>query len=348
MAVQGLVLYYTMRCNAACAHCGVWSSPDRQERMSLAQARRYIEALAARGPAKVVVFVGGEPLLHLEDICTLVEYTNSFGIATQVSTNAFWASTDIAAHRTVERLATAGLKHLALSADAYHTEFIDPKNVGRAFAAARQFGLIRKLQVIRSRANDEGDDLWTATGIDPAEVIDHVLFKVNRYNPDFDATQHIIVNRHWVAPFGRAAFLRDHVVLKSLEDLEDVPCFMVRKFPIVYPDGSFYTCCCTAGFFKEYKVGNLENESLATLDERMSANEVYDALSKAGPVALTKTVQAISGRSEGTCYANPCHACRDTLSRSDPAAVETAARSLLFLHKLLSGDAADTPFDELV
>jgi MoaA/NifB/PqqE/SkfB family radical SAM enzyme len=348
MVVQGLVLYYTMRCNAACAHCGVWSSPDRQERMSLPQAKRYIDMLAARGRAKVVVFVGGEPLLHLDDICTLVAYTRSFGIATQVSTNAFWAATPASARRTVERLADAGLDHLALSADAYHTEFIDPMNVGRAFAAAKQVGLIRKLQVIRSREHEEGDDLLAATGIDPAEVIDHVVFKLNRYNPEFDARKYIILNRHSVAPFGRAAFLKGHVALKGLDELDDVPCFMVRKFPIVYPDGTFYTCCCTAGFFDEYRVGNLETDSLATLDERMAGNEVYEAISKVGPVRLAKAMHAACGAPSQGRFANPCHACRDLLSRSDPAQLASSAKSVVFLHKLLSGDSAETPFDELV
>lgn len=347
MVVQGLVLYYTMRCNAACAHCGVWSSPDRQERMSLPQARRYIEELAARGPAKVVVFVGGEPLLHLDEICELVALTHSFGITAQVSTNAFWAGTEDRARRTLEPLARAGLDHLALSADAYHAEFIDPRNVGRAFAAAREFGLIRKLQVIRSLVNEEDEQLWKTTGIDPAEVIDHVVFKLNRYNPDFDARKHIIVNRHWVAPFGRGAFLHGHAHLRGLEELEDVPCFMVRKFPIVYPDGTMYTCCCTAGFFNEYLVGNLERESLETLDARMADNPVYDAISKVGPVTLAKAIRS-NGGDVGQCYANPCHACRETLSRTDPQTLRSTAQGLILLHHVLSGDAAETPFDELV
>jgi hypothetical protein len=316
--------------------------------MGLEQARRYIDALAAQGSAKVVVFVGGEPMLHADDICELIAHTTAAGITSQLSTNAFWASTDDGARRTVERLATAGLGHLALSADAYHTEFIDPKNVGRAFAAAGEFRLIRKLQVIRSAESEEGDELLAATGIDQADVIDHVTFKLNRYNPEFDATKYIILNRHWVAPFGRAAFLKGHVALKSLDQLEDVPCFMVRKFPIVYPDGSFYTCCCTAGFFKEYKVGNLETDALSTLDERMASNEVYEAISKAGPVALAKAVEELSGQANDSCYANPCHACRDTLSRAAPSALEGAAKRLVFYHRLMSGDAAETPFDVLV
>ena len=58
------------------------------------------------------------------------------GIVTQLSTNVFWTSTDDRARATLARLAEAGLDHLALSADTYHSEFIDPQNVGRAVRIA--------------------------------------------------------------------------------------------------------------------------------------------------------------------------------------------------------------------
>ncbi len=346
MMVQGLGLYYTMQCQASCGHCGVWSGPDRRERMTLAQARGYIDQLAEMGSAKVVVFVGGEPLIHLDDVCELIALTHQHGIAAQVSTNAFWASTPDRARRTVEKLAAAGLDHLALSADAYHSEFIDPKNVGRAFSAAREFGLIRKLQVIASQVNPETDELFASTGIDPAEVIDHGVFKMNRHDPKFDARQYIILNRHAVAPFGRGAFLQGHAVMQGLETLEDVPCFMAMKFPIVYPNGDFYTCCCTAGFYKEYMVGNLEREPLAELDRRMRGNVVFEAISKVGPVALAKSVCA-AGTNLGDGFANPCHACRETLSRTEKSVLEGQAQQLLLMHTLLEPDT-ETSYHALV
>jgi MoaA/NifB/PqqE/SkfB family radical SAM enzyme len=346
MVVQGLGLYYTMQCQAACGHCGVWSGPDRRERMSLAQARGYIDQLAEMGSAKVVVFVGGEPLLHLDDICELIAFTRARGIAPQVSTNAFWASTPDRARKTIEKLASAGLEHLALSADAYHSEFIDPRNVGRAFDVAREFGLIRKLQVIASAVNPETDELFASTGIDPAEVIDHSVFKLNRHDPAFDPRKYIVLNRHAVAPFGRGAFLQGHAVMTALDALEDVPCFMAMKFPIVYPNGDFYTCCCTAGFYKEYMVGNLEREPLAELDRRMRENVVFQAISVVGPVALAKSVCS-KGAKLGEGFANPCHACRETLSRTDKTVLEGQAQQLLLLHSLLEPET-ETSFHALV
>lgn len=345
MIVEGLGLYYTMQCQAACAHCGVWSAPDRKERMTLEQARGYIRQLGEAGTGKVVVFVGGEPLIHLEDICELIRFTKSYGIMTQVSTNAFWASTEERARRTLDKLASAGLDHLALSADSYHSEFIDPRNVGRAFAAAREFRLIRKLQVISSEVNPETTQLFESTGVDPAEVINHDIYKMNRHDPSFDATQYIILNRHPVVPFGRGSLLKGHTALLPLESLEDLPCFMVKRFPLVYPSGDLYTCCCTAGFYEEYLVGNLEQTPLRELDERMRDDVVFNAISCVGPVALAKAVQK-DGAEIGRGFASPCHACREMLTRTEPEVLEKQARGLLFVHELLDGITTDSSFYE--
>ena len=347
MVIEGLGLYYTMRCNAACAHCGVWSAPDRGERMSLEQASRYIHLLAENNKPKVVVFVGGEPLLHLEDICELTRITQSYGIVAQVSTNAFWASTEERALRTMEALAEAGLGHLALSADSYHSEFIDPKNVGRAFAAARQFGLIRKLQVINSAVSEEGDDLIEAIGVDPAEILEHSHFKIRRRDPDFDPSKWIIFNRHSVAPFGRAAFLSGHAIMETLEQLEDFPCFMARKFPIIYPNGDTYACCCTAGFYKEYLVGNLEQQSLKELDAKLEDDVVFEAINKVGPVKLAKAVRSCGvDMSDG--FANPCHACRETMARADRKTLVDESRKLLLLEELFGDGRAQEQIQDLV
>jgi MoaA/NifB/PqqE/SkfB family radical SAM enzyme len=346
MFVQGLGLYYTMRCNAACAHCGVWSSPDRKESMVVDQAKRYIAQLADLGKSDGVVFVGGEPLLYLDDICELIQYTRSFSIKTQVSTNAFWAASDAKANYYLQRLVDAGLDQLALSADSYHSEFIDPKNVGRALRLARNFGLVRKLHIVRSRINAEEEALYVSTGIDPVECLDALEFKLRRHEPDFDPRPYIIVHRMSVAPFGRAAFLRGHTELFALDELEEFPCYMVGKFPLIYPNGNLFACCCIAGSYRPYYVGNVDSESLGRLAERMIGNVVYQAISKVGPVALAKSCQidaAVPGRE----FANACHACRETFARTDLVTLENNARGLLFMYDLMNG-AEQTAFDLLL
>jgi MoaA/NifB/PqqE/SkfB family radical SAM enzyme len=347
MPIKGLVMYYTMRCVASCAHCGVWSGPDRRERMTLARASRYLTDVAEHCQPKVVVFVGGEPMLHPDDICELIRLGRSLGIVTQLSTNAFWASTDDRARSTLARLADAGLDHLALSADSYHSEFVDPQNVGRALRIAREFGLVRKLQVIRSVQNDEGATLLEAAGIDPDEVVDHLVFKVHRNDPTFDARRWVILNRHSVTPFGRAAFLEEHAVLHPMEELEDIGCLMAGRFPIVYPNGDLYSCCCTAGFYKEFLVGNLDRDGIAELEDRLSGDTVLDAINRTGPVALAREVVA-TGVDVGERFATSCHLCRQLLANTDRKALEEHAGKLVLLDMLFGDPVARERFEDLV
>ncbi len=314
--------------------------------MGVDSAVRYIRALAEVPTAEGVVFVGGEPLLHLDEICELIALARSLGLETQVSTNAFWAGSDTRANRYLRRLIDAGLNHLALSADSYHSEFIDPQNVGRAFRLARDEGVVRKLQVISSRVNAEEDALYAATGIDPAECLESREFKLRRHDPDFDPRRYIIVHRNPVAPFGRGAFLHGHARLMSLASLEDFPCYMVGKFPLIYPNGDLFACCCIAGFYEPYLVGNLNETPLSELLARMSVNVVYEAISKVGPVALAKSCLKENDAAKAR-FANECHACRETFAMTSKEKLEERARGLLYVYDLLDG-REETSFDRLV
>jgi MoaA/NifB/PqqE/SkfB family radical SAM enzyme len=304
--------------------------------MTLEQASRYLTEAAEHCDPTVVVFVGGEPMLYPDDICELIRLGHSLGIVTQVSTNAFWASTDDRARATLARLADAGLDHLALSADSYHSEFIDPQNVGRALRIAREFGLVRKLQVVRSAQNEEGASLLEAIGIDPDDVVDHLVFKMHRNDPSFDARRWVILNRHSVTPFGRAAFLEDHAVLHPIDEFEEVGCLTAGRFPIVYPNGELYSCCCSAGFFKEFLLGSLEREGIVELERRGSRDIVLDAIRRVGAVALARAVMAL-GVDIGDRFADVCHLCRQLLAKADrETLMEQASR--LVLTDLVFGD----------
>jgi hypothetical protein len=150
-----------------------------------------------------------------------------------------------------------------------------------------------------------------------------------------------------VVPFGRAAFLKGHVVSHALDDLEQSPCLMANRFPIVYPNGDLYSCCCTAGFYKEYRVGNLEEERLAEIQARMAQDPVFEAIYRVGPVALAKSVRE-SGVELGEGFASPCHACRRVLSQTDRATLERESSKLVLMDALFGDPEARRRFEELV
>lgn len=85
-----VVIQYTDRCNAACAQCGMRkSNPAPRSSMDMNEARRLLDNLAARGVA-AISFTGGEPLLHLDEICALAAHARSLGIAhVRTGTNGF-------------------------------------------------------------------------------------------------------------------------------------------------------------------------------------------------------------------------------------------------------------------
>jgi radical SAM protein with 4Fe4S-binding SPASM domain len=122
---------------------------------------------------------------------------------------------------------------------------------------------------------------------------------------------------------------------------------MANRFPIVYPNGDLYSCCCTAGFYKEYKVGNLEQESLAELQGRMEEDPVFEAIYRVGPVALAKSVREC-GVDLGEGFASPCHACRRTLAKTDRETLERESRKLVLIDELFTDPEERRRFEELV
>ena len=85
-----VVLQYTDRCNALCPQCGMRAT-ERFERskLSLSEAKRTIDAAAARGVASLSI-TGGEPMLFREEVIQLLRHARSAGIQyTRTGTNGF-------------------------------------------------------------------------------------------------------------------------------------------------------------------------------------------------------------------------------------------------------------------
>lgn len=85
-----LVVQYTDRCNASCPQCGMRRTESfPRATLGLDMARRIIDAAAARG-VKALSLTGGEPLLHLDDIVSLIEHATAAGIPlVRTGTNGF-------------------------------------------------------------------------------------------------------------------------------------------------------------------------------------------------------------------------------------------------------------------
>lgn len=154
--VERFCIIYTLRCNIACAHCTVVSSPKRREQLTPEEVFDILGCAAGRGK-RHVTFSGGEVFLFYDDLRRFTEAATSLGMEVDVETNAFWGHTPEKARRQLEPLAEAGLKGLCFSVDVHHREFFPIERSINAFRAARDLGLLTEVNFCPS-ADQAGDE----------------------------------------------------------------------------------------------------------------------------------------------------------------------------------------------
>lgn len=137
-------LMVTYWCNARCAFCYVYSSPDRGGRLPRDDAVRIWAELdrlaAAHGRTMRIHLAGGEPFGDWPHLLSIVRAARDAGLTPleKVETNAFWATSDGLARARLEQLTALGMEKLVVSADVYHQEFIPIERVRRCVEIARQ------------------------------------------------------------------------------------------------------------------------------------------------------------------------------------------------------------------
>lgn len=119
-----LVIQYTDRCNAQCPQCGMRAS-NNFPRTSLGRQRteKIIVAAAEKG-VTALSFTGGEPFLHLEEICDLSRFAANLGIDyIRTGTNGYlFAGAEKAGFkdrikRIADRLAATPIRNIWVSID---------------------------------------------------------------------------------------------------------------------------------------------------------------------------------------------------------------------------------------
>lgn len=85
-----LVLQYTDACNARCPQCSMRVTElFKRSKLDQGSAKRIIDAAAQKG-VSALSFTGGEPLLYLEEIVSLLKYAKDSGIRyTRTGTNGY-------------------------------------------------------------------------------------------------------------------------------------------------------------------------------------------------------------------------------------------------------------------
>lgn len=85
--LKELILWVTTDCNLRCRYCYA-SGGDKAEYMSWPVAKQALDIMLSRSHSFKVRFAGGEPLLNMDLIEQVMEYTRGLGIGYELQTNA--------------------------------------------------------------------------------------------------------------------------------------------------------------------------------------------------------------------------------------------------------------------
>jgi len=152
----GPVVVYncTRRCNLRCLHCYSSSQPDYYtDELTTARARQLLSELTEVN-CPVVLFSGGEPLLH-KDLFELLAEAKGVGLRTVLSSNGTLIDSD-----TAGKLADVGVSYVGISIDGdeeFHDKFRQAKGCFKAALAGikncKKAGIKTGLRFTITKAN---------------------------------------------------------------------------------------------------------------------------------------------------------------------------------------------------
>jgi hypothetical protein len=255
---------YSYECGLLCAHCLYRCGPGPLPCMGKQRAAGYIDQ-ASRAGIGHIVFNGGEPFLHFPDLCSLIAHANEQGIRCTVMTSGSWAVSEKRAVELLCELRRSGLHSISLSADRYHLVFVRQQNICHALNAARKLGIRAGVKITRLPWDPVAEGLFRS--IQPL-------------------TERIFVQE--VSPLGRAASLRDRLLLRPVFQLNRPGC---STPPVLLPDGSLLTCCNLPARDMDprstpFLLGSLECDPLEQLLALRTGDPLLRTLRQKGPLGL--------------------------------------------------------------
>lgn len=137
----------TLACTGKCRHCSEGSHDACGEFIDAGIASDAVRKIAAEYDVKTVMTFGGEPLLHADAVCAVMNAAKEMNVPKrQIITNGYFSSNPERIREVASRIAEAGANDVLLSVDAFHQETI-PLDTVKSFAAeVKKRGVPLRLQ----------------------------------------------------------------------------------------------------------------------------------------------------------------------------------------------------------
>jgi organic radical activating enzyme len=297
---SSLTILPTYRCSAACKDCCFGSNPFVQGEISLERILAYIDEAAQISTIKLVVFSGGEPFLLGEKLDLAIRRANFHRLLTRIVTNAFWATTELAAKERLRSLKSCGLTELNISTGDYHQEFVPLKNVINAILAALSLE-IPTCVVIESRLGQRfvSDILLRDERLIDASGNSRKLFRV--------------IESPWIANYDSEKIDQQKSVLLNRHTLHlRRGCESIIQNVVVTPYEKLGACCgLPREQIPELNVGSLKEKTMAELSREACSDFLKIWLLIEGPEKILAWAASKDPSIDWeNKYAHQCDACR--------------------------------------
>lgn len=215
----GLFVTLTERCPLHCAHCSTRSGRFGRT-LDAELLGRFVASFTADTRPEVMMFTGGEPMLHARTVVELAAAARPIGVRTAVLTGAYFARRGLRP-AALEAVAAA-VDHLSVSIDAFHE---------REVPRAEVFALLRWLldRGVHTSVHAVGE------GPDDPYLADLTTAVTGTFGPEVP----MLVTA--IAPVGRA---RDRALAAAAppHGTAVLPC-PLAAWPVVTVDGTVTACC---------------------------------------------------------------------------------------------------------
>lgn len=141
MAITGLHLILTYKCNFECDHCFIYCKPEAKGVMKISDLRQILTEAKKNGKIRSICFEGGEPFLYYQTMLWGLRVAKEFDFRRSIVTNAYWATSIEDAKEWLTPISEIGIHDLAISDDTYHYDKNEENLAKYAYKAAVELNL---------------------------------------------------------------------------------------------------------------------------------------------------------------------------------------------------------------
>jgi MoaA/NifB/PqqE/SkfB family radical SAM enzyme len=274
MRLTGVHLLLTYSCNFECDHCFVWSSPQQDGTMTLAQLREILRQAEMLGTVEWIYFEGGEPFLYYALLRRGAEMAADAGFRVGIVSNGYWATEREDALECL-RPFRGLVRDLSISRDAYHGKETSRRQARHARAAADELGI--PIAFISIASADAADATPSVGQLPPGESA--LMYR------------------------GRAAAtLAGDAIRRPWKTFTECPFENLREPARVHVDPFGHVHVCQG-----ISIGNVFRRSLSEIcaSYEPDSHPIVGPLLEGGPAELARRY----GIAHAECHADACHLC---------------------------------------